>query len=183
MCGHRADDLRIVPVALEAAVRREPIADRHHPAFHCPFDEAGQAGRGEIGQRPQADPPGMPVLGQLAGADDQQLADMAAALATGHWVVPGAVGDLELVGLDERAEMPFEWLLTRWIAMNHVASDTLLQCITAVTEVWRQRTRTRRANASRPSTGRTVCRQRSDSRKQPGESGRLRLFERQAMRT
>ena len=57
----------------------------------------------------------MPVLERLAGADDQQLADMAAALATGHWVVPGAVGDLGLVDLDERAEMPFEWLLTRWI--------------------------------------------------------------------
>ncbi len=37
------------------------------------------------------------------------------------------------------AEMPFEWLVRRWMASNQVRNGSLLRCITvpAVTEVWR----------------------------------------------
>ena len=101
MCGHFADDFRLMVVGFEALVSRESVAEDRRAGRDRAGDEGADAGRGEILQRRKADSPGMAFRRELDRADKMQLSDGAAALAAGDRVGFGAIGDVAFVDFDD----------------------------------------------------------------------------------
>src|SRR5215469_18115496 len=101
---HGSDDLWLVFVVLQAAIRGEAIADHGCAALDDTADKSGDAFRGEVAQRFEPDPAWMAFLGQLYCTDDQKLADVASALAACDGILLRAVRDLGLIHLDKVEE-------------------------------------------------------------------------------
>ena len=55
----------------------------------------------KVRKRREANATRMTVGRKLDGADEMELAEAAAALAAGDWIVFGAIGDVALVDLDK----------------------------------------------------------------------------------
>jgi len=101
MGGHAADHLATVLVFLEAEIGRQPVADDRGAGRDDTTDEPGDAGRREVVQAVEPDAPRLALVRQLDRADHQQLANVAAALATGRRICLGPVGEVALVHLDQ----------------------------------------------------------------------------------
>lgn len=97
--GDAANDLRPLPVGLEAPVGRQSLADDRSARLDSARDKAADVGRREIGQRFEADAARSAFWRKLGGANYQQLPDVASTLTARHRIVFGSIRDFGSVDL------------------------------------------------------------------------------------
>jgi hypothetical protein len=103
MCGHGADDARIVVEVGGARVAGPAVGPGGGAGREVYGEEGVQTAGGEVRDLRQADAAGA-AIADLDGAGDEQLSLVTAAAAAGRWVVLGAAGDRGLVDLDQACQ-------------------------------------------------------------------------------